>query len=135
MADLTMEGARAALAEQLLRDAAAHDDGRFDEIGRRFDAIEHAFPRGADGRLRTLRTALTFWDAWIDARNHGWQATRGIQPGEWPALARNVATDLLNDGPISSDVVSRHFDATARLSLGERADTLSDRLRRREVSE
>ena len=85
---MTNEAAREAIAEHLLSDALAHEGKRFDEIGRRFDALERVFPRGGEPELITLRIALTFWDGWIDARNRGWQQTRGIQPDEWPVLAR-----------------------------------------------
>jgi len=129
MAEHSYDAARQTLAEQLLRDASAHDAGRFDEIGRRFDSIEHGFPRGADVALRKLRVAMTFWDGWIDARNHGWQTTRGIQPGEWPELARGVATDLLEGREIASPRVREYFDAVAHASLGGRAGGVADRLR------
>lgn len=126
----TYASARDAIAEHLRRDAAAHDAGRFDEIGRRFDALEHAFPRGSDAGLAKLRIAMIFWDAWIEARNLGWQGTKGIQPGEWPVLARGVADDLAADREISDDRVLERFDASRASMRGDRVQIIADRLRK-----
>ena len=62
---------RDALVAELRKDAAAHRAGAYDEIGRRFDAVERHFPHGTAPELGRLHIALTFWDAWIDARNYG----------------------------------------------------------------
>lgn len=128
---LTTAAARETLVRNLLTDADAHDAGRYDEIGRRFDSFEHAFPLGDAGELTELRIALTFWDSWIDARNHGWQPTAGIQPEEWPALARGIATDLAALRPIGSERMRKLFDADLQSGLGDRVHILADRLRER----
>jgi hypothetical protein len=126
--------ARAALAEALLRDAAAHEASKDDEIGRRFDSLEHVFPRGTNAELAKLRIALTFWDGWIDARNHGWQPSSGIQRHEWPNLARDIAADLAADRDILNPSVRARFDAETHASLGERVQILAARLRDAGVS-
>ena len=128
---LNPAAAREALIGYLLKDAEAHEAQRFDEIGRRFDGFEHAFPPGHDRALVELRIALTFWDAWIDARNHGWQPTAGIQPAEWPGLARAIAADLSADRAIVDVRVRRLFDAAGKSSLGDRVQGLTTRLRDR----
>ncbi|HSJ62457.1 MAG TPA: hypothetical protein VK922_01005 [Gemmatimonadaceae bacterium] len=120
---------RDALVAQLLGDATAHEAARYDSIGRRFDSIEHAFPRGGDAANTALRIALTFWDAWIDARNHGWQVTTGIQPEEWPVLARIIADDLSNERDITDARVRLRFDAVASPAAAERVLVLAARLR------
>jgi hypothetical protein len=120
---------RDTIASQLLGDAVAHDAERYDSIGRRFDAIEHAFPQGTDPAMQSLRVALTFWDAWIDARNHGWQHSMGIQPQEWPILARAIASDLSGDREISDVRVLQRFDASTNPAAGERVLVLAARLR------
>jgi hypothetical protein len=128
---LTTTAARKLLADHLLKDAVAHEAGRYDEIGRRFDAFERAFPDGDGNEQLELRIALTFWDAWIDARNHGWQPTAGIQPNEWPVLAREIVADLNGEGPVGSTRLRRLFDAVGQSGLGERAKTLAARLKER----
>ena len=120
---------RDALTAQLLGDATAHETERFDSIGRRFDSIEHSFPPGSDPSMHSLRIALTFWDAWIDARNHGWQHSTGIQPGEWPLLARVIAGDLAQDREITDARVLQRFDASTNPAAGERVLVLAARLR------
>jgi hypothetical protein len=127
----TYAAARDTLVEQLLGDAAAHGAGRYDELGRRFDRVEREFPRGSAPELTRLHIALTFWDGWIDARNHGWQSSESIAKVEWPPLARGVAADLALDREITDARVRARFDSSAHHSLGDRVQTLSARLRAR----
>jgi hypothetical protein len=130
---LTPDAARQALAGYLLTDAAAHEKGRYDEIGRRFDGFEHAFPQGDDEALIDLRMALTFWDAWVDARNHGWQPTAGIQQAEWPVLARGIAADITVRREIADAHVRELFDAR-NPGRADRVKLLAGRLRKRSES-
>jgi len=130
---LTYDAARIALAEHLTRDADAHERERYDEIGRRFDALERAFPRQESADLTKLYVALTFWDAWIEARNLGWQSTGNIRQHEWPQLARDIAADLTADREITSARVRQRFDAGAHGGLGDRVQIISDRLRNRDL--
>src|SRR6266513_1530826 len=129
---LTYTAARELLVGYLIADATAHEKGRFDEIGRRFDSFEHQFPAGDEPGLAELRLALTFWDAWIDARNHGWQTTAGIQPAEWPVLSRAIATDLAAERPVSDPRVRTLFDVIAHSGLSDRVQVLASRLRERD---
>ena len=126
---LTYAAARDSLVQQLLGDAAAHDAGRYDELGRRFDTLEREFPQGGASELTRLRVALTFWDSWIDARNHGWPSSGSIAKAEWPTLARGIAADLIGDREITDARVRARFDSSAHGSLGDRVQTLSARLR------
>jgi hypothetical protein len=129
---LSYAAARDMLVEQLRGDAAAHEAKAYDEVGRRFDAIERQFPVGTAPELGRLHIALTFWDGWIDARNNGWQ--RGpIALADWPTLARRVAADLSADAEISDPTVLARFDIVAHPRLNERVQTLAARLRAREA--
>lgn len=122
---------RDALVAELRRDAAAHRAGAYDEVGRRFDAVERHFPHGTAPELGRLHIALTFWDAWVDARNHGWP--RGpVGEADWPALAERVADDLAADRDITDPVVLARFDLVRHPGLNERVQTLAARLRARE---
>ena len=125
------EVSRDALVAELRRDAQAHEAGSYDEIGRRFDAVERHFPHGTAPELGRLHIALTFWDGWVDARNHGWP--RGpIAESDWPALARRIATDLAADREISDPTVLARFDIVRHPGLNERVQTLAARLRARD---
>jgi hypothetical protein len=108
--------ARDSLVGELLKDAVAHDAGRFDEIGRRSDRM--LVPRVGPPELTKLRVALSFWDGWIDARNRGWQSDGDIAKAEWPVLARRIAADLTDDREISDARVGARFDASADASQG-----------------
>ena len=133
-----LQGARAAstyavarntLVDQLLRDAMAHDAERYDDVGRRFDTVERGVPRGIAPELARLRVALTFWDAWIDARDHDWQPDAGIAKADWPLLARSVAADLEGDRDVTNARVVTRFDATAtQPTPGVRVRALAARL-------
>src|SRR5215208_2034999 len=128
---LTYAAARDTLVEQLRADARAHRAGQYDEVGRRFDRIEHQFPTGTDAELGKLHIALAFWDGWIDARNNGWPRGK-VALGDWPALARRVADDLEADREISDPTVLAGFDLVAHPRLNERVQTLASRLRQRD---
>jgi hypothetical protein len=121
--------ARDALVARLLEDATAHEAGRVDAVGRRFDAIERDLPRGNAPELTKLRIALTFWDGWIEARNGGWPSSTDIARPEWPELARVIAGDLAADRDITDARVLARFDVGANPSLGGRVQTLAARLR------
>jgi CheY-like chemotaxis protein len=126
---LSYGNARNSLVGELLKDAMAHEAGHYDEIGRRFDGIEREFPRGAAPQLTRLRVALAFWDGWIDARNREWPTGGNIDKGEWPMLARRIASDLAHDYDIADARVGARFDACAGSSTEERVQTLAARLR------
>jgi hypothetical protein len=117
--------ARNSLVGELLKDAAAHEAGHYDEIGRRFDGIERELPRGAASPLTKLRVALMFWDGWIDARDRRWQAGGNIDKGEWPMLARRIASDLSHDHEISDARVGARFDASAGGPTADCVETLA----------
>jgi hypothetical protein len=101
---------RNALVAALQKDAAAHEAGRFDDIGRHFDGIARDIPRGRVPALARLRVALAFWDGWIDARNQGWLGGGDIPKGEWPMLARRIASELSSDQNISDARVGARFE-------------------------
>jgi uncharacterized membrane protein YeaQ/YmgE (transglycosylase-associated protein family) len=115
---VTYRSARNSLVGALLKDAAEHQAGRFDAIGSRFDIIERDLPRGAAAGLTKLRVALTFWDGWIDARNREWPAGGNVAKGEWPMLARRIASDLAEDREISDARVGARFDVSNGRSQG-----------------
>jgi hypothetical protein len=128
---MTYAEARDALVTQLRQDAAAHEAERYDSIGRRFDAIEHQFPRGTAPELGRLHIALTFWDGWVHARNHGFPSGP-VKMGDWPRLARAVAADLEADRDITDETVLKQFDLVAHPQLNERVQILAARLRERD---
>ena len=125
---MTYQEARDALVTQLRQDAAAHDAEQYDAVGRRFDALEHRFPRGTATELGRLHIALTFWDGWVHARNHGWPPGP-IAMNEWPAHARAIADELAADRDITDRTVLTHFNLVAHPHLNERVQILAARLR------
>jgi uncharacterized membrane protein YeaQ/YmgE (transglycosylase-associated protein family) len=126
---LTYAAARDRLVDQLLRDAMAHEAERYGEVGRSFESVERALPRGTAPELGRLRVAITFWDGWIEARNRDWRPDRGIGKGEWPVLARIVAADLEGDRDATDTRVVTRFDVGRYPSLGDRVQTLAARMR------
>ncbi len=129
---MTYTEARDTLVTQLRQDAVAHDAEQYDAVGRRFDAIEHKFPTGTAPELGKLHIALTFWDGWVHARNHGWPPGP-IGVTEWPQLARAVADDLEANRDLTQPKVLEHFDIVAHPRLDERVQILAARLREQRV--
>ena len=127
---MTYAIARDTLVRHLRADAAAHEAEQDDAIGRSFDGVEHRFPRGDAPELGRLHVALTFWDGWVNARNHGFPSGP-IRAADWPRLARTVAADLEADRDITNEVVLKHFDLVAHPQLNERVQILAARLRER----
>ena len=125
---MNYEEACDAIVTQLLQDADAHEAGHYDAVGRRFDAVEHRFPTGTAPELGRLHIALTFWDGWVHARNHGWPPGP-ISESEWPRIARSVVADLQANRDVTDEKVLRHFDIVAHPKLDERVQILAARLR------
>lgn len=119
------------VAEALLADADAHDAGRCDEIGEKFDEVlADALPL-PDAKAHHVSVAFNFWDGWIDARNHDWLYYEGIDRDDWPRHARAVASALRVGSSHDDLAVLKHFDRPprpplrtrlTRLLLGPRAD-------------
>ena len=125
---MNYEEACDALVTQLLQDADAHEAGHYDAVGRRFDAVEHRFPTGTAPELGRLHIALTFWDGWVHARNHGWPPGP-ISESEWPRIARSVVADLQANRDVTDVKVLANFDIVAHPKLDERVQILAARLR------
>jgi hypothetical protein len=119
---------RNSLVTELQKDAAAHEYGRYEDIGRRFGDVEREMPPGAAPQLMGLRMALAFWNGWIDARNRDWPACGNITKAEWPMLARRIVSDLSADHDISEPRVGARFDASAGGATEDRVETLAARL-------
>jgi hypothetical protein len=89
--------ARRLIARELSVDAEAFDRGAPKEIGSGFRAfLEYLSPDHRDGwKDHGLGAAYTFWDRWIDARNHEWRHYPHMVAADWPIVARQVAATLL----------------------------------------
>lgn len=105
--------ARALVATALRREAAAQQAGDLQAIGACVEELEM--------RVRALRLdapelerAFTFWDWWIDARNHDWRYHEGIARDDWPRLARHVADTVESGAPPSDPVLLRYLEQLTR---------------------
>ena len=121
--------ARQFLIDGLTRDAVAHEVGRYQDIGRDFDALDYSLPRDGSPQFDKLFIALNFWEGWIDARNHDWNYYEGIKESDWPGLARQIVKALADDGEITEPAVLKHFDRRADQPLRERVKSFLARLR------
>ena len=88
--------AREFLLRHLERDIAAHQAKHYRAIGAAFDDApewnldEDRDPTGA----HRLGIAISFWDGWIDARNHDWSYYPGVERDDWPLIARQICRGL-----------------------------------------
>lgn len=89
------------LAAALEADADAHEAGRHDAVGERYDDVlaevtpfwdPHARP--IYGFPLLVSMGFHFWDCWVDARNHDWNYYPDAQQGDWPRLARAMVAAL-----------------------------------------
>ena len=106
------DAARQALVAGLLEDAAAHDAGRYGEIGRQLPAIRDSVAREDPSRNVRLQLALRFWNGWTDARNKRWLSTdvdQSIGRSDWPRLARALASDLALDRDVTDPLITHRF--------------------------
>ena len=105
------DSARQALVAGLLEDAAAHDAGRYGEIGRQLPAIRDSVAREDPVRTPRLHLALRFWSGWTEARNRHWlaDADQSIARDDWSRLARALASDLALDRDASDPVIAHRF--------------------------
>ena len=80
----------------LEHDIEAHEQGRYEEVGAAFDdAPEWSLDEQADEEgAHRLGIAYTFWDEWIDARNHDWGYYPGVGRDDWPLRARQICQGL-----------------------------------------
>jgi hypothetical protein len=100
---------RTILAAALRRDASFHESGQFDAIGEGYDDAEGELLPLEERRERDVGIAISFWDGWIDSRNHDWQYYEGITQKDWPILAHMIASALEARDPISDSRVLEHF--------------------------
>ena len=82
------------LASALEADADAHDAGRHDSVGERYDDVLLEVTPFWDSHAHVLSMGFHFWDCWVDARNHDWKYYPNANEGDWPRLARAVAAAL-----------------------------------------
>lgn len=109
------------LADALLKDAEAHEDGRYDDIGERYDDVYGELLPMDDVKDPHVSLALGFWDGWSDARNHDWQYYEGIGERDWPRLRGKSTVDMLRTGADPADpVLLRHFRRAPRTPFRER---------------
>jgi len=102
------------LVKALRRDAALHERREYRELGHEFDDLQTT----NDGLTKSVNTAIEFWDAWIDERNHGFPGFyAGINTEMWAELAHQIANDLERNAIISSPLVIEHFQRRARASV------------------
>lgn len=80
--------------EHLERDIASHETGRIWDIGESEIDMPEYFLCEDDLAEERLGLASTFWDCWVDARNHGWGYYRGMDEADWPVVARQIVRGL-----------------------------------------
>ena len=107
----------------------AHESGNYSRIDSGFDELDVALPRNnADERYDSLIISLSFWDSWIDARNHDWDYYPDFPKYSWPKHARIIVEDLNSERNISDELILKNFDFTRKTSFLGRMLTLSKRI-------
>lgn len=105
---LTYDEARERLIEGLSRDVALHEIGDFMALGKGFEDLAAVIPRDQPPTFNKLLVALSFWDAWINFRNHQWpDVDRFPSKDEWPVLARELIGALQNNQEIMVGAIAQ----------------------------
>ena len=101
--------ARTEFISALTAAANAHDSNEFANIDVGYEKLDGELPRDSGTEFDKLFVALSFWDGWIDARNHNWQYYDPIRKEDWPELARKIVRDLEADQEIHDRTVLKRF--------------------------
>ena len=102
------------LIDHLTRDADSHMARRYSEIGTGFGEMEANLLNSDEEEMDKeefdkLFLARSFWEGWIDARNHDWSYYEHIEEDDWPILAKRIAVALAHDLEISNPQVFAQF--------------------------
>jgi hypothetical protein len=124
------DATRQALVEGLSEDAAAHDAGRYAEVGRQFAAVRTTLVRQDAAQGGRLHVALRFWHGWMLARDDRWPGDDSPDPmiaADWPQFARGIASDLALDRDITNPRVAARFGhvAPSLIGAGHSASTIA----------
>src|SRR5437867_3303143 len=95
------------MIEALNRDAVAHERGDYVELGAGFDDLAALIPRDQAPRFNKILVALSFWDAWIHARDRGWRRRGDPTKDDWPLLARTIVEHLEADHELHVGQIAR----------------------------
>ncbi len=99
------------LIDELTHSALAHEAGDIWNIDGSYNELEGQILIGDHGpEFDKFVIALEFWSGWIDARNHEWKYYEGIEPSDWPHLARSIANNLSADRETDDERIKVHFD-------------------------
>ena len=99
--------ARDLILRRIKRDKIFHEQGQWEKMGESCDDFDAEFPRG----YPDLMIAWTFWDAWIEERNHGFpNLYEGITKESWPQLAAHIIEQLEKKEKITQIILLKHFD-------------------------
>ncbi len=72
------------LASALEAHADAHETGRVDAVGERYDGVLAELTSVGDSHARPVSMGFHFWDCWVDARNHDWNYYPDARENDWP---------------------------------------------------
>ena len=97
----------------LKSDAHLHEHERHESIGIGLSEINTTLAAFNEPRFSKLHVPVKFWDAWITARDVGWQEIEGIAIEAWPTLAKTILNDPEHDREISDSYIRTRFDLTS----------------------
>lgn len=96
-------------ADVLRKDASLHEEGRHKELGGDFASIEERLAK-LQNPSTLLLMAYSFWDAWLDERNHKFPGRYSdISADSWPSLARSLSNTLEGNADQIDPLISKYF--------------------------
>jgi hypothetical protein len=108
--ELDFDFLRFHVAALLRRDAGLHRLGRHDLIGHGLAQACAQLDDHVAARYLKLVAAVSFWGAWVVARDSEWRENDHIAVGAWPRLAERVAEHLEQNRDIVDPEIIRTYD-------------------------
>ena len=108
--ELDFDFQRMHLAALLRRDAGLHRLGRHDLLGQGLAQACSQLDDHVAQRYLKLVAAVSFWGAWVVARNTDWRENEHVAVGAWPGLAERVAECLERNRDITDPDIIRTYD-------------------------
>jgi len=108
-------------ATALENDANDQDEGRYENIGMKWDDIyAQILPIEEDINVPIYNMAFRFWDDWCDTSNHEWQYHEPITKKQWPQFARELAQCLRTGRMPTNLIIIEKFTPKPKIGLWQR---------------
>ncbi|MCM2353403.1 MAG: hypothetical protein NDI63_07255 [Pseudobdellovibrio sp.] len=105
---------RAKLIDLLEQDIIFFEAGRFESMGKGFDAFEAEAYGNAHRPGEDINFAYEFYEAWLDENSHNYKINNcGFLKNEWPKYAQIIVHSLKHNSKITDSKLISNFSPEA----------------------